>query len=93
MELNETQIRMLELMDVVDLKKYANTIQKDYYTTRERLFNETRRYFNQNVYSNAVKEDYIIELTETCKRLKALFKKTQELLHDCRDEFLRLELV
>lgn len=79
-------------MDIIDLKKYANTIQKDYYSTRELLFNETRRYFNQNVYSNAVKEDTIIELAEKCERLKALFKKTQELLHERRDEFLRLEL-
>jgi hypothetical protein len=84
--LSPTQRYSLSLMSVPELKIYSQEIRHKCHITREKLFNMVRRYYNQGVSSNFIKENDIIALATQAKSEKELYDAIQRLLLSRKNE-------
>lgn len=68
--------------DLSVIRKELMSIEKEYYQTREMLFNTTRRYFNQSIASNYISEQSLLDLVFSCRNIKDKYMTTQKILKE-----------
>ena len=63
--------------EVAALRRKLTGLEREYNYTRQELFNKTRRYYNQSIASNFIREDNLRELISKCEEIKKLYSDVQ----------------